>query len=186
LTASEPNAFTDGERIVIHSGILRLIRTDSDLAIIIGHELAHVNLGHITKKRRNAFIGLLGGRLVDGGFLLGGMHTGGAFAHHFERSAARAFSVGFEREADYVGAYYATHAGYDISGAENFWRAMGQEHPKAIVYATTHSTSPERFILMKKVIEEIADKKRRQLPLEPELKAIQVEAEPAATRENNY
>jgi len=186
LTASEPNAATDGERIVIQSGILRLIRSDSDLATIIGHELAHANLGHIAKKRQNAFLGGLSGKLIDGGFLLGGMHTGGAFAHAFERSGARAYSLDFEREADYVGAYYATRAGYDISGAENIWRALGQESPKAIVYATTHPTSPERFILMKKAIAEITDKKRRQLPLEPELKATRVEVEPAATRENNY
>jgi predicted Zn-dependent protease len=32
------------------------------------------------------------------------------------RIGARALSVVFEREADYVGAYYTTRAGYDISG----------------------------------------------------------------------
>jgi len=33
-----------------------------------------------------------------------------------------AFSVGFEREADYGGAYYAARAGYEVAGAEEFWR----------------------------------------------------------------
>jgi len=35
---------------------------------------------------------------------------------------------------------------------------------------STHQTSPVRYLQMKKVIEEIADKKRRNLPLAPELK----------------
>ena len=36
--------------------------------------------------------------------------------------------------------------------------------------ATTHPTTPERFVQMQNVAAEIADKKRRQLPLLPELK----------------
>ena len=63
---------------------------------------------------------------------------------------------------------------------------MAQENPKGIVYGTTHPTTPERFVLKKKVIEEITDKQRRRLPLEPDIKAIQVEAGPAAPHENNY
>lgn len=184
LTASEPNASTDGDKIVIQSGMLRLTRTDSDLAVIIGHELAHANMGHIDKKRINALLGGLGGAAVDGVLLLGGIYTGGTFSNQFEHAGVLAYSVAFEREADYVGAYYATRAGYDISGAENFWRAVGQEDPKSMVYAGTHPTTPERFILLQRVAAEIADKKRRHLPLVPELKVSEVQ--PAAARESNY
>jgi hypothetical protein len=185
-----PNAFTDYRRIVIQTGIMRLTRTDADLAVIVGHELAHVNMGHYQKKQQNALLGALGGVLVDGGFMLGGLYTGGTFTTHFERAGRQAFSVNFEREADYVGAYYATRAGYDISGAEDVWRALAMESPASIRLATTHPTTPVRFLQMRKVIAEIADKKRRNLALEPDLKVSQVQLEPAGetetTRESGY
>lgn len=44
---SSPDAFTTGDRIVVHSSILRIARTDAQLALVIGHELAHANLGHL-------------------------------------------------------------------------------------------------------------------------------------------
>ena len=182
-TNAELNAYTDYKKIVIYSGMLRIARTDDELAVLVGHELAHVNMGHYQKKLQNAVLGALGGVLVDGGFALATMNTGGSFTRHFYQAGAMAFSVAFEREADYVGAYYATRAGYDIAGAEAFWAAMGMENPNSISKATTHPTSPVRFLQMRKVAEEIADKKRRNLPLVPELKVTEVDAGPA-TRED--
>jgi membrane-associated protease RseP (regulator of RpoE activity) len=188
VTASESNAGTDGKKIVIQSGMLRVTRTDSELAVIIGHELAHANLGHRDKKWHNALLGALGGAAVDGAFMLGGIYTGRTFSDHFEQVGALVYSVGFEREADYVGAYYAARAGYDIAGAENVWRAMGLEDPWSIAFASTHPSTPERFILMKRVAEEIADKKRRHLPLVPEQQVIQAYSEAPASLppDNNY
>ena len=50
-------------------------------------------------------------------------------------------------------------------------------HPDAIRFAKTHPTTPMRFVQMREVAAEIADKKRRHLPLVPELK---VQPEPVA------
>jgi len=160
--------------------MLRMIRTDADLATIVGHELAHVNMGHYKKKAQNELLGEFGGALIDGGFLLGGVYTGRTFTNYLGVVGARAFSVEFEREADYVGAYYATRAGYDIAGTEEVWRAIGLENPTSIRTATTHPITPERFLQMRKVAEEIADKKRRNLPLVPELKVMQAATQSAA------
>ncbi len=179
-------AYTNYKKIVIQSGILRLAQSDADLAVIVGHELAHVTMGHYSKKRMNAFVGELGGAMIDGGLLLGGIYSGRAFSKHFERAGANAFSVEFEREADYVGAYYAARAGYDISGSEKLWRAMGLESANSIQVAHTHPTTPARFVQMQKVIAEIADKKRRHLPLVPEMKVVQADTPSAAARGTNY
>jgi len=176
----EANAFTDTKKIVIHSGMLRLTRSDADLATIVGHELAHENMGHYQKRLQNSLLGEFGGAVIDGGFLLGGVYTGRTFTNYLGVVGARAFSVEFEREADYVGAYYATRAGYDIAGTEEVWRAMSLEYPNDITKATTHPTLPERFLQMRKVAEEIADKKRRNLPLVPELKVMQAATQSAA------
>ncbi len=182
-----PNAFTGYTKIVIQSGILRLTRTDADLAVILGHELAHVTMGHYDKTTINGFIGMAGGLVIDGGFLLGGMWTGGAFGSYLHNVGMMAFSVGFEMEADYVGSYYATRAGYDIAGAEEVWRALSLEHPASIGMKTDHPTTPVRYLQMRKTIEEIADKQRRHLPLEPNLKDkhIEIAAPAAAAPEDN-
>ena len=177
---ADANAGTDSKKIVIQSGILRITRTDAELAVIVGHELAHVNMGHYKKRAQNELLGEFGGALIDGGFLLGGVYTGRTFTNYLGAVGARAFSVEFEREADYVGAYYATRAGYDIAGTEEVWRAIGLENPTSIRTATTHPISPERFLQMRKVAEEIADKKRRNLPLVPELKVMQAATQSAA------
>ena len=183
VTADDTNAYTDYKKIVINSSIIALTKNDSQLASIIGHELAHVNLEHGGKKTFNAVLGLVSGTAIDIGFLSGGISTGGAFGKEFTKAGGRAFSVNFEREADYVGAYYAARAGYDLDGVEEFWRAMGLANPNAIRLGETHPITPVRFVQMKKVAEEIADKRRRNLSLVPELKFMQAEheAEPSSS-----
>jgi hypothetical protein len=61
---------------------------------------------------------------------------------------------------------------------------MGQTHPDSIRFAKTYPTAPARFIQMREVAAEIAEKKRRHLPLVPDLKAGATDAEPA--RDSNY
>ncbi len=177
-TDSTPNAFTTDDGIVVYSSLLRLARTDAQLALIIGHELAHANLGHLDKQRVNTIVGWAGGAALDAGIMLGGISTGGAFSKQFARAGAQAFSVTFEREADYVGAYYAARAGYDLTGAEDVWRAFALENPDSIRISGDHPVTPVRFVQMQKTAAEIADKQRRDEPLIPEMKAIQSEAEP--------
>ena len=169
-TNPDSNAFTDYSKIVIQTGILRMTRSEADLAVIVGHELGHVTMGHYRKKRMNALLGSVGGSVLDGGFLLGGISTGGAFSNYLETAGRNAFSAGFELEADYVGAYYAARAGYDITGAEEVWQRMSLEHPASIRKATTHPTTPVRYLQLRKTIAEIAEKKANNLPLLPKLK----------------
>ena len=177
VLADAVNAQTDGEKITITSAIVRAAKTDAQLAVVIAHEMAHANLGHRGKKTVNILLGMIGGGAIDVGFAIGGIYTDGTFARHLGEAGALAYSVGFEREADYVGAYYVARGGYELSGTEEFWREAGIMHPDAIRFAKTHPTTPMRFVQMREVAAEIADKKRRHLPLVPELK---VQPEPVA------
>ena len=96
------------------------------------------------------------------------MHLGslrGVMCVRWRFCGALAFSVNFEREADYVGAYYATRAGYDLAGAEEIWRAFSLENPDDIRVGRTPPVTPVRFVQMQKVVAEIADKQRRNAPL---------------------
>jgi hypothetical protein len=180
VVADEANAYTDDKKIVINSGIVALAKTDAQLASVIGHEMAHVWLRHLSKRMGNMVLGTIAGAAVDGTFLLGTVSTGGVFTREFQKAGLRAYSVAFEREADYVGAYFAARAGYELAGVEDIWRAMGQTHPDSLRFARSHPLAPVRFVQMKHVAEEIAEKQRKHLPLVPDVK----EPEPAPADES--
>jgi len=147
------NAYADGNQIVITQGMMSFAKTDDELALVVGHELAHNSMRHIDAKRLNAF----GGLLIDILFAVLGANTQGAFSN----MAAQAYSQEFEAEADYVGLYINELAEYEIKDAAYFWRRMGVKHPSSIEqnHARSHPSSSERFVSIEDTIKEINQKK---------------------------
>jgi Peptidase family M48/PDZ domain len=148
------NAYADGNNIFITQGMMDFTDTDNELALVIGHELAHNSMRHINAQRLNA----IGGFLIDILFIaLTGVDTQGAFS----KIAAGAYSQEFESEADYVGLYFVELAGYEIKDAAYFWRRMGVKHPGSIAknHAASHPSPPERFVSIEDTIKEINQKK---------------------------
>lgn len=45
------NAFASGDKIIITTGMLRFIKSDDELALVLGHEIAHNGLNHIGRMR---------------------------------------------------------------------------------------------------------------------------------------
>jgi hypothetical protein len=86
------NAYADGNQIVFHQGMMDFAKTDDELALVVGHELAHNSMRHIDAKRINA----LGGFLVDLLFAALGANTQGLFT----QIAGQTYSQEFESEAD--------------------------------------------------------------------------------------
>lgn len=155
------NAYADGENIVISKGMMRFVEDDTELALIIAHELAHNAMGHIQAKQTNAVPGLM----LD---LLGayvGVNTQGTYAN----LTSQMFSKEFETEADYVGIYYLYRANYEIDNVSYFWRRMSAENAGSIAKNrnSTHPSSPERFIQIEKTVEEIYRKEKNGEPIKP-------------------
>ncbi len=161
------NAYADGERIYVTTGMLRFLESDDELALILAHEMAHNARGHIEAKRTNILLGSILGGVLDG--VAGGGST--AFSELFGDLGAAAYSQEFEAEADYVGVYFAGRAGFDVSGAAWFWRRLSAEHPEGIHLAgSTHPANAVRFALVQRASEELIRKRERGLPLLPEEK----------------
>ncbi len=159
------NAFADGKQVTITRGMMRFVRDDLELAVVIGHELAHNTMGHIRKQMGNAFLGTI----VDILAASRGVNTQGAFGS----MATMVFSKDFEAEADYVGLYFTARAGYDIDKAPNFWRRMASANPGGIQqrgFGASHPSTPERFLALEKVVEEIKAKKAAGTNLTPQLR----------------
>ncbi len=155
------NAFADGKAISVYSGMMRFIESDEELAIVVGHEIAHNIMEHIGKQTGNYVIGTIFDILFTGI----GIDTQGAFG----RIGAKAFSQDFETEADYVGLYLMARAGYDITGAGYLWRRMGVMYPSTIKssHTASHPSTPYRFVSLDKTVEEIEEKRKNGLPLMP-------------------
>lgn len=146
------NAFADGEAVYMMAGMMRFAENDQELALILGHELAHNVEGHIDAKKVNATIGLVFDLLAAGA----GVNTQGAFS----QAGANSYSQDFESEADYVGLYYLARAGIEVDGAAHFWRRMAAEHPGSIrgSYQHSHPSTALRFTQLERAAVEIRDK----------------------------
>jgi hypothetical protein len=133
------NAYADGRNITVTSGLMEFVKNDDELALIIGHELAHNSMGHIRKSVSNFILSFGGTR----------------------------YTRPFESEADYVGLYYMVRAGYSPEGVESFWQRLAKVSPKGISRAKTHPTFPDRYLRIRAAREEILAKQGARESLMP-------------------
>ena len=168
----EINAFTDGKNLFVTEGMLNFA-SETELALIIAHELAHCIEKHLKAKETNSLLfGFLGGAI--GGII--GVNSdlrriGNSWGRMMAEAGANAFSQEFEQEADYVGMYLLARAGYSTDGVESFWRRIAERNPeKANSFDGTHPSSAYRYILIERTHAEIEKKKKEGLPLLPNRK----------------
>ena len=156
------NAWADGNAVYITSGMLRFVENDDELALIIGHELAHNTRNHMASKRGNILLGALIGAAISG---VSGVNV----TDIGTQAGAAAFSQEFEAEADYVGVYHAARAGFDVTKAADLWRRIGTSNPAAInLEGTTHPSTAKRYLAVEMGMREVARKQASGLPLVPE------------------
>ncbi len=169
------NAYADGSRIVVAPAMIAFTQSPDELAVVLGHELAHNIFRHPALAQQNAMVGGLGGTAADMaaehyGFDLGSLFGGKKLAEVGSSMGAAQYSQDFERDADYLGIYITFAAGYNVDLAPGFWQRMSVADPDGIYSASSHPTNPERAILLRKAINEIRSKQKLGMPLTPELR----------------
>lgn len=117
------------------------------LATTIGHELAHLHLGHTGAARKQRDDAALGaGQLLGTILNLAGVPLGGTIANIGATAYARSFTRDEERAADEYGLRWAVAAGYDPCGRARTMK-MYQElgtGTAAISFLSTHPGASER------------------------------------------
>ena len=166
----EINAYTDGEYIYVNRGMLRFTGNEEELAFIMSHELAHALMAHVDTLSNDALAGGALGLLLDGLAYSQGMDSSGEFTQLGADLGGLSYSIDYEKEADYVGLYIMSRAGYDATLAPQFWQRMTLENPKGIYQRDTHPSNAERYVAMQKTISEIHTKQQAGLPLLPAMK----------------
>lgn len=126
------NAVVDGGNIVLTTAVLAETRSDDELAVIIGHELAHVVLRHGARLREQ--------RVPRG------------WRRSFGKNAKRVLAT--EIEADRLGIKLAAAAGYDMAQAIPFWRRFYARHDGSHLFRT-HPRLAERERIIRETLAEL-------------------------------
>jgi hypothetical protein len=149
----------DGINLVrVNYGMLKLVRSDDELAAVLGHEIVHILKSHVEKSATIRGIGAL----IATGVIVAGAARGVNVTDAVDGIRGlttitdRGFSRDYEREADYLGLYLADQAGFDINAALSYWEHIGAVAPQLSAnYLSTHPSTPERFVRIQKTIDEI-------------------------------
>lgn len=164
------NAFADDESVYFTKSIMTLM-DDSQLAVIFGHETAHIIMSHNEKHSANQVPAQIAGMTADIMLALLGVNTQGTFTEMASNAARMQFSADFEAEADVVGMYLLARAGYPYQDAGELWRKMSanSEDNDAIYEETSHPPNAERYLILRDTAEEITKLKLENKPLTPPL-----------------
>lgn len=112
------NAYTDGKQVVMFTGFIKS-HTMDELALVMGHEIAHYNLGHLNAQPP-----------VPENDDIKAMGTNG-------------YSAVLEANADKMGAVYMMKAGYDICKGREIYKTWEKENGN--YQAQTHPDYPYRY-----------------------------------------
>ncbi|MDO9589205.1 MAG: M48 family metalloprotease [Brevundimonas sp.] len=141
--SDELNARADGRRLFISTALAGFAESDDELAVILGHELAH----HVLRHRTWSDIGGAG-RVAN-------------------ESAAVSGAGSQEQQADRVGLFLAARAGYDTRIAAAFWRRFGAANWRVRYPQLRHASAESRARALEAVQVEIDARRARGEPLLP-------------------
>lgn len=125
IGSKQVNAFCmPGGKIAFFSGIIDGLKlTDDEIAIVMGHEMAHALREHGRDRIAKGTALRLGAAVASSLFKL--KQTGQAVVGQGAQLALLKFSRGDETEADLVGLDIAARAGYDPRAGVVLWKKMG-------------------------------------------------------------
>lgn len=129
VKSDEVNAWCmPGGKIVVYEGIMKLVSSDAELAVVLGHEVAHAVAKHSNERMSQQMLAQYGAQAVSV-LTSGKSSTTQAIAQQVYGLGAnygvmQPFSRKHETEADYMGLILMSIAGYNPEVALTFWQKM--------------------------------------------------------------
>lgn len=150
IESETPNAFAlPGGKVAFYTGMLQYLQNEAAMAMVMGHEVAHVVARHGGQRMSQALATQLGLVAIDATVLNDNKNRGpilAALGLGAQVGVMLPFSRSHESEADDMGLIYAAKAGYDPREAPRFWqrfsKAGGGKPPK---WLSTHPPSQDRI-----------------------------------------
>lgn len=149
IDTSSVNAFsTPGGYVLITSGMLEQLRSESELADVLAHEIAHVVKRHhlkaLQRQHGNSPFGEVTRRVSGGGVV-------GRLTSRLVDSGRELFARGLDKndeyEADRMGVVIAARSGYSPYGMVGVLQTLGamQTASRAALISKTHPTANHRI-----------------------------------------
>ena len=162
LNSPSVNAFAmaNGD-LYVTRGLIALATSESELAAVIAHEIAHVTADHARQRERQADAAALARRVSE---VVGDAAIRADTRETVELSLA-AFSQRQEIEADEMGVKTLAEAGYDPFAAARFLEAMGRfgalpatatSTQQAPSFLSSHPSTPSRVARARRVARSFA------------------------------
>lgn len=148
---SQLNAFAmPGGKVAVYTGLFQLVKTDADLAVVVGHEIAHVVAGHSAERVSQQLLAAGGAVALqlstdkmdrrDQQLLMAAYGAGATVGLILPYSRLH------ESEADEIGLIYMAKAGYDPRAALDFWKRMeAQKSGAPPEFLSTHPAGATRI-----------------------------------------
>lgn len=155
LRAPEINAFCmPGGKIAFYTGILNSLWLNNDeVAVIMGHEIAHALREHARENMAKSEVTNLGAQLL-GAYIGGGKYTG-LFSLGGNLLNLK-FSRENENEADLIGLDLAARAGFDPRSGVTLWEKMAAASKGAPPqWLSTHPANSTRIAEIQKHLPEV-------------------------------
>jgi len=127
ISSREVNAFCmPGGKIAFFTGIIDALQaTDDEVAVIMGHEVAHALLEHGRARMSKQVLKNVGISVAAAVLNLGQVSTT-VLAQAADLAVTLPFSRQHETDADLVGMELAARAGFDPGAAASVWRKMAK------------------------------------------------------------
>lgn len=147
------NAFAmPGGKVAVYSGLFKVVQSEADLAIVIGHEIAHVVAGHSAERVSQQMLAAGGALALQIGANQSELSRSekqllmAAYGAGATLGVILPYSRLHESEADEIGLIYAAKAGYDPRAALGFWQRMeAQKGFSPPEFLSTHPSDSTRM-----------------------------------------
>ena len=153
------NAFCmPGGKIVVYEGLLTVAQTEAELAVVIGHEIAHAVAKHSNERMSQQIMAQYGAAILSQAL--------SQKSAAIQQTASAVFGLGaqvglmlpysrkHEYEADYMGIVFMELAGYDSTSSIDFWTKMSAGSSGGSDFLSTHPSDTKRIAELQRRIPE--------------------------------
>ncbi|MBQ0120667.1 MAG: M48 family metallopeptidase [Bacteroidales bacterium] len=161
VKSDEVNAWCmPGGKIVVYEGIMKLVSSDDELAVVLGHEVAHAVAKHANERMSQQMLAQTGANVL-GVITQGKSNTTQAVAQQVyglgaQYGVMQPFSRKHESEADYMGLVLMSIAGYNPDVAITFWQKMSAaSSAKVPEFLSSHPSDATRIKQIQEKLPEV-------------------------------
>jgi predicted Zn-dependent protease len=119
-----------GGKVVVYTGLLKVARDETGLAVVMGHEIAHAVAKHGGERMTQGLLVELGAQSLAAALEEKPAETQELFMKSYglgtEIGVLLPYSRVHEKEADHMGLIFMAMAGYNPTEAVSFWQRMAE------------------------------------------------------------